>query len=553
MRNKELTVKIIPLGGCGEIGMNMTLFQIEGRWFFIDGGALFPDPTHIGVDLILPETTFIDENDIKPEAWLITHGHEDHIGALPVLYKKYPAPIYSTEFTIELIKAKFIDSNITDAIYHIWKVFTPTLFRNMKVTPFPVNHSIADATGFFIETRLGNILHMGDFRIDYAPPEKSMTHENLKKVLAGKPVTLMMSDSTNSFQQGTDKSETAIGPAFVEYFKSQQGAVIIATFASNIWRLQSVFSCAKETNRRVCLFGRTMFRNVEIAQRLGILNFNKDILIQLNEINSINRNEVCILCTGSQGEIFSGLSRLAWGSVTDFQINSFDMVMLSSRIIPGNEKSIEGVVTQLTRIGCKVITTKENNSIHVSGHGYAEDLKTCIQVAKPLAFMPVHGTYRHLKKHRELAIECGVLPENSYLVENGDVVLAAPEPQGVVDNIISGRDYVCPGGVYSQHSTIYKDRVNLVRTGVVSVSLIVHKGVYTLASSPLVNAKGIEIDEDQFLKKIPQIYEQTYENVSKRKKFDFVNFQEELRISFRKYLENVYGFKTVVLVLIHKI
>ena len=553
MKKIDSNIKIIPLGGCGEIGMNMTLFCIDKRWFFVDGGALFPDPTHIGVDLILPETTYIDENNIKPEAWLITHGHEDHIGALPYLFKKYPAPIYGTEFTIELIKAKFMDANITDVVYNVWKVYNPVLFRDMKVTPFPVNHSIADAAGLFFETGMGNILHMGDFRIDYTPPEHSMTHENLQKVLAGKPVTLMMSDSTNSFQLGTDKSETAITPAFVDYFTKQQGAVIIATFASNIWRLQSVFEAAKDTHRRVALFGRTMVRNVEIGQRLGLLNFNKDILIPMHEINTIDRMQVCILCTGSQGEFFSGLSRLAWGSVSDFQINSYDMVMMSSRIIPGNEKSIENVVTQLTRIGCNVVTTKENHAIHVSGHGYAEDLKTCIKVAKPHAFMPVHGTYRHLKRHRELAIECGVLPENCYLVENGDVVLAAPEPHGVIDNIISGRDYVCPGGTYSQNSFIYKDRVNLVRSGVVAVSFIIHRGTYTLASAPLISVKGLEIDETKFINKIPQIYEQIFEVVSKRKKQDEFVLQEELRIGLRKYLENVYGFKTQVLIMLHKI
>ncbi len=553
MRKTEKNIKIIPLGGCGEIGMNMTLFSVEGRWFFVDGGALFPDPTHMGVDLILPETSFIDDNEIRPDAWLITHGHEDHIGALPHLFKKYPAPIYGTEFTIELIKAKFIDANINDAVYNVWKVYTPTLFRNMKVTPFPVNHSIADAAGLFFETPMGNILHMGDFRIDYAPPEHSMTHENLEKVLAGKPVTLMMSDSTNSFQLGLDKSETQITPAFVDYFTKQEGAVIIATFASNIWRLQSVFEAAQSTDRKIVLFGRTMFRNVEIAQKLGLLNFNPDLLLSLYEINTIPRNRVCILCTGSQGEMFSGLHRLAWGNVSDFQITSYDTVLLSSRIIPGNEKTIDAMVTQLIRIGCNVVTTREDPFIHVSGHGYAEDLKTCIKVAKPYSFMPVHGTYKHLKRHRELAIECGVLPENCFLVENGDVVLAAPEPQGVIDRIASGRDYVCPGGILSQHSGIYKDRVALVRTGVIAVSFIIHQSTYKLAANPTVALKGLQFDENAVLKKMPRIYEYTFDSVSKRKRFDESILQEELRVAIRKYLENIYGFKTTVIVLFHKV
>ena len=551
MKKLNSQVKLIPLGGCGEIGMNMTLLLLEERWYFIDAGALFPDATNIGVDLILPACNFIDENHIQPEAWLITHGHEDHIGALPHLYKRYPAPIYGTEFTIELIKAKFLDANIQNAVLNVWKVFSTTLFRSMKVTPFPVNHSIADAAGLFFETQYGNILHMGDFRIDYAPPEHSMTHQNLEKVLKGKPVTLMMSDSTNSFSLGTDKSETAITPTFVDYFTHEKGAVIIATFASNIWRLQSVFEAAKNANRRVILFGRTMFRNVEIAQRLGLLNFNQDILLNLREVDRIPRSEVCILCTGSQGESFSGLHRLAYGSVEDFQISSQDTVLMSSRIIPGNEKSIDAIVTQLCRVGCQVVTTKENQFIHVSGHGYAEDLKTCIKIAKPLAFMPVHGTYRHLKRHRELAIECGVIPENCYLVENGDVVLAAPDPVGVIDTVVSGRDYVCPGGIFPQNSPIYKDRAALVRTGVVVVSFILFRTSYKMVSEPKISLRGVELDEGKLKKKIPLIYDQVLEAVMKRKRFDEAILQDEVRIAIRKYLENQHGFRTTVLIVFH--
>jgi ribonuclease J len=550
MNTMDSKIKLIPLGGCGEIGMNMTLLSVEDRWFFIDGGALFADASQIGVDLILPDCTFLDEQNIQPEAWLITHGHEDHIGALPYLFRRYPAPIYGTEFTIELIKAKFTEAGITDAVFHVWKFNKPTLFRKLQVTPFSVNHSIAEAAGLFMETQWGNVLHMGDFRIDYAPPEKTTTHENLKKVLKNKSVTLMMSDSTNSFQKGTDKSETAITPILSDYFKKKTGAVIIATFASNIWRLQSVFDAAKESKRKVLLFGRTLFRNIEIAERLGLLKFSPDIFVSLQDVESLPRDRVCILCTGSQGESFSGLHRLAWGNVPEFQIQTQDSVFMSSRIIPGNEKSIDAVVTQLARIGCDVVTTKEDGLIHVSGHGYAEDLKKCIQIAKPTSFMPVHGTYRHLKKHRELAIECGVSPERCYLVENGDVVFVAPEPIGVVAKVESGRDYVCPGGVYSQHSSLYKERVSLVRTGVVSVCYLLNGRNMQTLSQPVFQYRGLEVEDGLFAKKLVQIYEQTFEVVSKRKKYDLSVLQEQLRIAIRRFIENRYGLKTTVLVLI---
>lgn len=551
---QQKNVRIIPLGGCGEIGMNMTLLAVGDRFFFIDGGALFPDSTNIGVDLILPDTRYLDEKGIRPEAWLITHGHEDHIGALPFLFRKYPAPIYGTKFTLELIKAKFTEAGIQNVTYRTWTYFRPTPFRNLSVTPFPVNHSIADAAGFFMETPLGNILHMGDFRIDYNPPEKSTTHENLQRVLQDKEVTLMMSDSTNSFNLGLDGSEGDIGPVLEDAFEACTDAVIVATFASNIWRLQTIFAAAKKTGRKVLLFGRTMLRNVEIGQKLGFLNFNPEILIRPDELRTYGqsrRRQLCILSTGSQGEPFSGLYRLACGSLSEFQVTARDTVLMSSRIIPGNEKAIDEIITQFARIGCQVVTTKENPGIHVSGHGYAADLMTCIKVAKPLAFMPVHGTFRHLKKHRQLAISCGVSPENSFLVENGDVVMALPVPLGVVDKIHSGRDYVCPGGIYSQSSLIYKERVALVRSGVVAVSLHISLKNYQLIAAPQITGKGLVLDQNAISKKAAGLYNKIAPSVlQRRKKGSEKVIEEELRMALRKYLEDTLRIKTTILMLL---
>ncbi len=553
MKKNQRNIRIIPLGGCGEIGMNMTIFLIEDRVFFVDAGALFPDASHIGVDLIMPDTSFIDQNLLKPDAWLITHGHEDHIGALSYLYKKYPAPVYGTEFTIELIRAKFEDAGISRAIFNVWKFYQPVLFRNLKVTPFPVNHSIADAAGLFLESKLGNILHMGDFRIDQNPPEKTMTHESLKKILTGKTVTLMMSDSTNSFQQGTDNSESDVLPSIANYLSTCKGAVIIATFASNVWRLQSIFRAAKSTKRKIVLFGRSMFRNSEIASRLGYLHYDPEDIIPISEAHKYAREKLCILCTGSQGEMFSGLSRLAWGSVSEFQVTLADTVLLSSRSIPGNEKAIDALVTQLSRLDCQVITAKEDRSIHVSGHGFKEDLKECIRIAQPKAFMPVHGTYRHLKQHRLLAMESGVMPENCFLAENGDVVVAGPEPVGVIDNVSSGRDYVCPGGIYSRDSFVYKERVSLVRSGVVTVSFCFSPDHKLLAPVGIA-CRGVSIDEKDLSIRCDKIFDNALQNkVKKGKNGGVPVLKEDIRLSVRKYLENKYGFKMTILVILNSI
>jgi len=547
------SLKIIPLGGCGEIGMNMTVLCVMDRYYFIDAGALFPDASLLGVDLILPDTKFIDENQIQPDAWLITHGHEDHIGALPYLFKKYPAPIYGTEFTLELIKSKFEEAGIYDAIFNLWNYFDPVYFRNMKVTVFPVNHSIADASGLFFETKIGNILHMGDFRIDYSPPEKSMTHKNVEKVTEGKTVTLMMSDSTNSFQTGTDMSESEISPHMIDFLDKENGIVIIATFASNIWRLQSIFEAAYLTDRKIALLGKSLLKNTEIASRLGLLNFSNNIFIEIQDIYKYPRNEVCILCTGSQGESFSGLHRLAWNNVSDFRIDEKDTVIFSSRIIPGNERTIESLITQFTRIGCKVITSKENKSIHVSGHGYQEDLITCINTAKPISFLPVHGTYRHLKKHREIAISCGVSPDKAFLAENGDVVVVGPDIIGVVDSVSSGRDYVCPGGIFSQSSQIYKDRVALIHGGVAVVSIVFEENTYNIIGEPSVAFKGIPLNPEHLAKKVPLIFNNVYESSIKKRNFNEEILEDDLRIGVRRFIEKRLNFKTNVIIMFQRI
>ncbi|WP_338636126.1 ribonuclease J [Spirobacillus cienkowskii] len=547
------SLKLIPLGGCGEIGMNMTILCVMDRYFFIDAGSLFPDSSLIGVNLILPDTTYIDEQQIQPDAWLITHGHEDHIGALPYLFKKYPAPIYGTQFTIELIKSKFQEFQINDAIFNTWNFFETIFFRNMKVTIFQVNHSIADASGLFFETTFGNILHMGDFRIDYHPPEKSSTHENLEKIIKNKKVTLMMSDSTNSFQTGQDLSESDITSSLVNYLTNEKGMIVLATFSSNIWRLQSIFDAAYLTGRKIVLFGRSLLRNTEIANRLGLLNFSNNTIIDLNNIKDYPRHEICIICTGSQGESFSGLHRLAWDNVVDVKVNANDTIIFSSRVIPGNERAIESLVTQFTRKECTVITSKDNNSIHVSGHGYQEDLIKCIKIAKPKFFLPIHGTYRHLKKHRELAMSCGIRSENALLAENGDIISIGLHNTSINERVKFGREYVCPGGIFSQNSQIYKERVLLATTGIAAISLVFEQKNYELLGIPTVTLKGVPLRPEELINKIELILHNAIEAISKRKTLTDELLQEEMRIGVRKYIEKRLNYKTNVIILITRI
>ena len=548
----EKTLKILPLGGCGEIGMNMTVLQVDDQFYFIDCGLLFPDQGMPGVDLILPDVSVLLEHNIRPTAWLITHGHEDHIGALPYWYPKFPAPIYASDFTRELIKGKFAEAGIENAQFRPWVPLQTTPFRNIKVTPYIVNHSIAHALGFFIETKHGNVLHTGDFRIDSNPPEGSKTHENLEKAVAGKPVRIMLSDSTNSFQVGTDKSENDLVAGFEQVMEETSGVVVIATFASNIWRYQSAFDAAQKYGRKIFFLGRSLKKNFEIAEMLNLLHYEKDLIVNEDEFYRLPRNELCIVCTGSQGEQFSGASRLAFNMLEKFKLDDFDSVVFSARAIPGNEKSIGLLINQFSRLGCRIVTAKELD-VHVSGHGYQEDLMTCIRIAKPECFMPVHGEYRHLRKHIELAEKVGVKPENCYLAENGDVVVAGPKPYGVVERVQSGRDYVCQGTVLSSDSDVYKTRLSLAKNGFFVVSYVMaHKG-FTLAAKPVCLNKGVPVDYQKIESQLEAIFESSAAHCKGRKDFNDDTLADDLRLQVRRAIEQRAGYKCMVNILLQRI
>jgi len=549
------TLKVTPLGGCGEIGMNMTVVTVDDRHYFVDCGLLFPDAGLPGVELILPEITWLHEEKIRPEAWLITHGHEDHIGALPHIYKHFPVPIYASPFTIELIKGKFEEAGIRDAVFHTWVSNQTVPFKNIKCTPFDVNHSIAHALGFFIETRHGNILHTGDWRIDIDPPEGSMTHENIAKVIGKKRVQLLMSDSTNSFQVGTDISEGALTKSFEQLVRDAgKGAVVFTTFASNIWRYQSICEAAMANGRKIAFLGRTMIRNLEISDRLKLVKVPRGAIIGDDEIHKVPKDKLCIICTGSQGEPFSGASRLAFGMFDKIRLDANDTVILSARAIPGNEKSIGQLINQFSRVGVKVVTAKEA-LCHVSGHAYQEDLKTVIRTTNPKYFMPVHGEFRHLKKHIELAVECGVPFENCFLAENGDVVLAGPDARGVVDKVPSGRDFVCQGGIFSAGGDTYRSRIGLAKNGHVCVAFTVKERALELACTPRLINKGVPMNQDDIESRLPAAFAAAVKSLppAGKKGIDVDAFVEDLRIQVRRVIEQRTNYKCIVSVLLSRV
>lgn len=544
--------QVIPLGGCGEIGMNLTLWRVDESWFFVDCGTLFADENLPGMDLIFPSLEAVRARGIRPTAWLITHGHEDHIGALPFVYDEFQAPIYTTEFTAELIKEKFRGLGLAQPDIQIWQVWQKTTFRQAAVTPFPVNHSIPDACGLYFETKYGNLLHTGDYRVDRSAPEGSVTLDNLARITAGKKTLLMTSDSTNVFVSGRDREEKQISESLNTLFGSARGRVVVATFASNIWRVKSIFDAARANGRKVLLLGKSLVRNYEISRRLGVIgDVDDNFVISNDELKMIPPQELCIICTGTQGEMFSGANRLAFGSAENIKLDGDDLVILSARAIPGNEKSISVLINQFWRLGCRVLTGKDAD-VHVSGHGYVEDLRDCIATVKPRMFMPLHGEYRNLVQHIRVAQSAGVAPENCFLVENGDTLTLGPEPLGVTDRWEAGRDYVGSERVIPGTSDVLRNRVMLARNGIIEVSLLADASLTRLLTAPKLQVRGVYVTPER----VQSVVESAFREVSRGQRkthWTEETLSEELRIAVRRELESDVGYKAVVSIFLHKL
>jgi ribonuclease J len=544
--------QVIPLGGCGEIGMNLTLWRVDDSWFFVDCGTLFADEHLPGMDLIFPSLDCVRERGIKPSAWLITHGHEDHIGALPFVYSEFPAPIYTTQFTAELIKEKFRGLELPAPEIHIWQVWNRTTFRQASVTPFPVNHSIPDACGLYFETKYGNLLHTGDYRVDRSAPEGSVTLDNLAKITAGRETLLMTGDSTNVFVPGRDREEKQIAESLLKLFDGVKGRVVVATFASNIWRVKSAFHAAHATGRKVVLLGRSLIRNYEICRRLGMIDdIDENIVISQEELKLYKPHEVCVLCTGTQGEVFSGANRLAFGTMDNIRLDGNDLVILSARSIPGNEKSIGVLINQFWRLGCRVLTGKEAD-VHVSGHGYSQDLADCIALVKPKMFMPLHGEYRNLVQHINVAMASGVPAECCHLVENGDVLTVAPEALGVTDRWDVGRDFVGSERVVSGSSDVLRNRVMLAKNGIVEISLVTDNSLSRMLGEPKIFVRGVNTRPNRVKDALIGSFRELQRS-QRKSNWTEESLSEELRIAVRRELEAEVGYKCVVTMFVHRI
>ena len=496
MRTKKSKVKLIPLGGLGEIGKNITAIEYENEIIVIDCGLSFPDNEMYGIDLVIPDISYLLENREKVKGIFITHGHEDHIGALPYILKEINVPVYATKFTLSLIESKLIEFNMVSSC----SLNEITLKEPIKTEHFACEfirtcHSIADSCSLAITTPQGVIFHTGDFKIDYTPVDGEVIDLQRISEIGKRRVLLLMADSTNATREGFTISETIIGQNLTRLFKNAKGRVIVATFSSNVHRVQQVINSSITYGRKVAFSGRSMEKISQIAMDLGYLKVPKNTIIKLDDIHKYPDNKVTIITTGSQGEPMSALSRIASGNHKKIALKEKDYIIISASPIPGNTKLITKLIDVLISKGAEVIYDAMEE-VHVSGHACREELKLIHSLIKPKYFVPVHGEYRHLKEHAELAKSLGMDEKNIFLLDNGDVLELTGKKAVKTKSVHTGTVYVDGSGVGDVGNIVLRDRKVLSQDGILTAVLAIDKDAKEIISGPDIISRGFVYVKD---------------------------------------------------------
>ncbi len=555
MSKTQNKLSIIPLGGVGEIGKNMTAYQYGNDIIVVDAGLKFPEEEMLGIDIVIPDITYLIENKTKVRGVFLTHGHEDHIGGLPYFLKNLNIPVYGTRLTLGLVEGKLREHGILDTVKlnvitnaSVIKlgVFTVSVFNN--------NHSIPDTVGFAIDTPEGVIVHTGDFKFDHTPVDGRRADFFKLAELGEKGVLALLSDSTNAERPGFTMSERVVGQTIDESFAQTERRIIIATFASNLHRIQQIIDAAEKYGRKLAVVGRSMVNNITVANELGYLQINPGTLIDPDEINKLPAEKVVILSTGSQGEPMSALTRMARATHRKVEVMPGDTVIIASSPIPGNEKYISRTIDQLFRVGANVIYHAVSG-VHVSGHGSQEELKLMLNLVRPKYFIPVHGEYRMLKRHSQLAVDTGVDPENIFIVDNGDSIEFQGGKGRLGAKYTAGNVLIDGLGVGDVGNIVLRDRKLLSQDGILVVVVTMSKQDGTILSGPDIISRGFVYvrESEELLEEANKIVTQTLAKLVSENVNEWSSLKNGVRDALGRYLHEQTRRRPMILPIIMEV
>ena len=555
MKGEKAKVKIIPLGGLNEIGKNMTAIEYKNDIVIIDCGLKFPDEDMFGIDVVIPDITYLLKHRDKVSGIFLTHGHEDHIGALPYVLKQLNVPVYGTKLTLGIVQSKLKEHNLLSTTELITvKPRDVVRLNSVSVEFIKTNHSIADSVAIAVHTPLGAVLHTGDFKVDYTPIDGEPMDFARFAELGKKGVLLMMADSTNVERPGYTMSEKIVGESLCRIFGKSKGRIIVATFASNIHRIQQIIDAAAMYGRKVAVSGRSMENIVQVAIELGYIKIEKENLVSIDQINKYNNDQIVIITTGSQGEPMSALARMATSEHRKVNIVPGDTIIISATPIPGNEKLVSRVVDQLFKKGAEVVYGS-SEAVHVSGHACQEELKLMQTLVKPKYFIPVHGEYRHLKQHGELANSIGVPKSNILIPEIGDVIEVTRNSIKKSGTVISGQIFVDGLGVGDVGNIVIRDRKHLSQDGILTVVVTLSKENKAIIAGPDIISRGFVYvrESERLMDEARDIVRDVFTKCEERKITDWSTLKSTVRDELKSFLYEKTKRKPMILPIIMEI
>lgn len=536
---KTKKLRIIPIGGLDEIGKNLTAFEYSNEIIIVDCGMAFPDDDMPGVDMVINDITYLVKNRQKIKGIFLTHGHEDHIGGLPYFLKEINVPVYGTRLTLGLVEHKLKEHNMVSSV----KLIRARAGQTVKISNcfsvefITTNHSIADSVALAIKTPLGTVIHMGDWKIDSTPIVGDMIDLTRLGELGREGVLALMSDSTNVERAGYAMSEKTVGDKFDKIFNGCNKRIIIATFASNVHRVQQIIDAAAKNNRKVAVSGRSMENIIEISILLGYMKVPEGVLINLDNIKKYRPNQVVIITTGSQGEPMSALTRMAFSDHRKVEVTKDDLIIISASPIPGNEKSVSNVINELFKIGAEVIY-KSLMDVHVSGHACKEELKLIMALVKPKYFIPVHGEHRHLVLHKRLAEEMGIPEKNSFVLSNGSILEIDNENAKIAGTVQAGQVLVDGLGVGDVGNIVLRDRKHLAQDGLIIIVVTIDRETRAMVSKPDVISRGFVYvrEAEQLIDGIKENAAGSVEESLSKRNIDWSTMKSNIKSGVAKYI-----------------